>query len=769
MLETNLRIAEGGTALRVPIRYATVEIAHVTREQIERACNILSYRHQLAARPFPGRENELVVLSDGPLRGLTVEDENATMTIEDVGKGACELSIGDGITETVVPALLERALLAHLPSSTNLWRLDSPRKWLERDPFVREEGIEAYRRYEISSLWVEGVGVGIGVDISTAFLGSNTLGYYFANGLSTGENKRRQEVFGRLTSRQKGQKGTLIYQVGTTASVCYFEKGNIGQTCGRTPEIKVKGRNYRSLYDYYAECHPEAKVKEDEPAVLVSFRGFEQPVWVAARLLRVRVMNDSVPDSLASVDKIAPSIRVPMIERFWATLGETPFGKAPFRLLAGFWRPAPERILTISLPELEFADGQLLAPPPRVGAAAYKQHYRQRGEMLDSAGVFHVPPATNRTIHCAYPSIVSAEAATQLAGDVARAISKWTRVPFSTNLVPYNALTDATARLRSTAPAGTVLFVLDENPAAYYDSAFQLAGWRVKRVTKASLTKHYQYLREGAWDKKRQEMDLRRGWLKWDHYVQMNALDVLTQMDGIPFRIPSIGKFEAELAIDVGFDRRYIAISLLIARAKTMNPSFRIVTEVHAKIDYKLETINPMILADMILQIFGKVLRGKFDPLRSLLVTRDGEYRGEERRGVYQALMRLKGKGFLTPDASTSLAELHKTSQKSIRLWERLPDTTASNPLECQAVMLSPNLAVLATTGEATLHQGTAEPMMISCDGPGDLLPRIVEATAVGAQLNWGSPGVAQRLPIVFKRTDEELDIRFAQEIRRIA
>ena len=473
MLETNLRIVEGGTGLRVPVRYAKVEIAHVTREQLERACNILTFRHHLPARPFPGRDNELVVLSDGPLRDLKVEDENATMTVEDAGKDGCELSIGDGITETVVPALLERALLARLPSSTNLWRLDSPRKWLEPVPTVCEEGIKAYRRYEISSLWVEGVGVGIGVDISTAFLGSNTLDYYFANGLSTEESKRRQEVFGRLTSRQKGQKGTLVYQVGPTASVCYFEKGNIGQTCGRTPEFKLNGRNYCSLHDYYAQRHPEAGVNEGEPAILVSFRGLDHPVWVAARLLRVRVMNDSVPESLASVDKIAPLDRVPMIEQFWAKLGNSPLGKAPFRLSDGFWRPAAGRILTISLPELEFANGQLLAPPQRAGVEAYKRHYRQRVEMLESAGVYHLPPATNRKIHCAYPTTGPSEGATQLAGDVARAISKWTRVPFNTNLVPYNALTDATARLRSTEPAGTVLFVLDENPAAYYDSAFQ--------------------------------------------------------------------------------------------------------------------------------------------------------------------------------------------------------------------------------------------------------------------------------------------------------
>ncbi len=769
MLETNLRIVAGGTGLRVPVRYAKVETAHLTREELERGCNLLSFRHQLAARPVPGSEDQLVVLSDRPLRGLKVEDEKATMTIGDVGKDGCELTSEDATAKIIVPALLERALLAHLPNSTDLWRLDSPRKWLERNPFEHREGIEAYRRFEVSSLWIEGVGVGISVDISTAFLGSFTLEYYFANGLSSEESRRRQEVFGRLSSRQKGQKGTLVYRVGSTTSVCYFEKGSIGQTCGRTPELKINGKAYRSLHDYYVQRHPEAKVSEDEPAVLVSFRGIEQPVWVAARLLRVRVMNDSVPDSLASVDKIAPTDRARMIQQFWAMLGETPFGTAPFGLVSGFWQPEAERVVTISFPALEFADGQMMTPPPRAEAQEYKRHYRQRGEMLDSAGAYHVPPATNRTIHCAYPSTVSPEAAAQLAGDVARAISKWTKVPFKTNVVLYNALTDATTRLRSSASAGTALFVLDDNPATYYDSAFQLPGWRVKRVTEGSLRRHYQYLQEGVWDKKRNERNLRRGGQKWDQYVQMNALDVLVQMDGIPFRIPAIGDFEAQLAIDVGYDRRYVAISLLIARANSMNPSFRIVTEVHAKTDHKLETINPTILADMILQLFGKVFRGKFDALRSLLVIRDGEFRGQEKTGVYQALLRLKEKGFVSLDASTSLAELHKTSQKNIRLWERMSSGTVANPLECRAVLLSPNLAALVTTGEATLHQGTAEPMTIACDGTGSLLSKVVEATAIGAQLNWGSPGVAQRLPIVFKRTDEELDVRYAQEIRRIA
>ena len=78
-------------------------------------------------------------------------------------------------------------------------------------------------------------------------------------------------------------------------------------------------------------------------------------------------------------------------------------------------------------------------------------------------------------------------------------------------------------------------------------------------------------------------------------------------------------------------------------------------------------------------------------------------------------------------DAATALAELHKTSQKNIRLWERVSDDSIINPLECHAVVLSANLAALATTGEGTLHQGTAEPMTLACEGDGDSLRRVVE------------------------------------------
>src|SRR5206468_9624094 len=68
-------------------------------------------------------------------------------------------------------------------------------------------------------------------------------------------------------------------------------------------------------------------------------------------------------------------------------------------------------------------------------------------------------------------------------------------------------------------------------------------------------------------------MDLRRGGQKWDQYVRMVSLDLLQQMDGVPYRVGSLGAFESQLAIDVGYDRRHIAISLLVARDTALNPN----------------------------------------------------------------------------------------------------------------------------------------------------------------------------------------------------
>src|SRR5437762_4176306 len=86
MLETNLKIVSGGMTVRVPVRYARLVGAHLSSEISQRTCNLLGSRYQLAARPVPGSENQLIVLSDTRIPSLSIEEENQTVTVEDLGR-----------------------------------------------------------------------------------------------------------------------------------------------------------------------------------------------------------------------------------------------------------------------------------------------------------------------------------------------------------------------------------------------------------------------------------------------------------------------------------------------------------------------------------------------------------------------------------------------------------------------------------------------------------------------------------------------------------
>jgi hypothetical protein len=286
----------------------------------------------------------------------------------------------------------------------------------------------------------------------------------------------------------------------------------------------------------------------------------------------------------------------------------------------------------------------------------------------------------------------------------------------------------------------------------------------------STLIKHYCYLKDGYCHKGK--LSLQKGKQKWNRYVKMIALDILQQIDGVPWRIPKAGPYDAQLVIDVGHNRRHYAMSLLVARTSDKTPDFGIFSDVYLKIDHKHETINARILEDDIVKFVKKELKGKssgsYHPLASLLVLRDGRLCGDEQEAIDRARGRLIEEGLMTPDARLDIAAFHKDSLRAIRLWEVTPQGEAVNVKVGTAVELHAKMAVLANTGRETLHQGTAEPVVIEANGHCSSLRDAIEAEHTASQLNWSSPTVAQRLGLPFKRTDEELKARAQQEIKHI-
>lgn len=530
MLETNIRIVQPGEGLRLVVRRASLEGPDLSNDLLERACGTLRYRYGLAAIPT-GRSGvrELLVAGDRPVPEIVLDGPGWTLGVRDSNQPEEHIHLARPEDRLAISELLERAFLAHLSKQPPLWTLDSPRKWYRREPLETIDGIAAYRRFDVGTIIIDGVGVGIAVDLATAFFTEHTLGFLLGFGLREGERRKRFEYFEHLTGRQSGQKGTLVYDSGRGKSKCYFEDAPEGVTCGTTGPVRIGAeKTYPSLFEYYRSVRPQLHIAQDAPAVRVSFRGIGRPQFVAADRLRVRVMNDDVPRPLDSIDKIDPDRRRAELEEFWQTLGPKPLGHVASGFLEGFWRPDKQHQVRFAMPALRFGHGQELSEVPEWSSAdKYRAHYNQRLEYLANSGCYSVPPALGRALYCAYPARLGEDAPRELADLIANKLGIWTGLTFTAELIPYTTVQEAIRELRNCELPGVVIFVLNDEPSAYYEVALQLADWRVKRITERQLARHYRQLTEPRNGGVNNGSSARRGSAAWERFVDMNSLATL--------------------------------------------------------------------------------------------------------------------------------------------------------------------------------------------------------------------------------------------------
>ena len=74
--------------------------------------------------------------------------------------------------------------------------------------------------------------------------------------------------------------------------------------------------------------------------------------------------------------------------------------------------------------------------------------------------------------------------------------------------------------------------------------------------------------------------------------------------------------------------------------------------------------------------------------------------------------------------------------------------------------------SIIATTGAATVRQGTPSPISIKNTFTNGDLSKIREDLFLTAQYSFSSPSVAQRLSLPLKKADEELQKKMAEEIK---
>jgi hypothetical protein len=754
MLETNIRLVAPGRHLQVDVRRTQVSGTQVTPHALYKACDRLQRIHGLAAVPMPSKEPALLVATDRPVPGVVIQDDNWELTVADAGEHPA-LTLSTRGSESALPDLLERALVARLIRQGRRWSFGSPRHWYEYEPLDVCDGIAAYRRMAVSGLLVTEFGVGIAAEASVSFLTTDPLSYFFDPVQPPSEQQRRRERFFHLIKRDQGQ-GTLLYQDGRGGSIkCYFVDAPDGMTCSTTGKVRAYGQSYASLVEYYAS--KGMTLPPDTPAVRVRFTNIgDQPV--AADRVYARLFNDALPRRLQGLGIMAPSRRRELAREFWQEVGERPFGHAARGLLPGFWRPPVRRVWRMHPPALQFGSGRVVPSPQPSNSSQLRRYYYGRLDALKNGGMLSMAPAVNRVIEYAYPERLDPAAARKLAEDMCNTLSDWSGIRFTAQSRAYANLEDGLEKVGESRENGLVLWVLNDEGDAYYQVSLHLGHRRPKRVTQKMLEDHYDFFYNGCWDSREKKNSVPLGRRKWSNFIDLITLDVAQKLNAVPWRMADAGAFEARLAIDVGHKRQHFALSLLIARGREQKPSFEILTEPYHKSDSRQDAINGRMLENEAVKLFKRGLRNG-EPLASLLLLRDGLWRGEELPCLQRVCDKLKEVRLLTPDASIEVVEFHKVSLKGVRLWDVDQRDQARNVSEPTAIEITPSMVVLTNTG-GTLSQGTAEPVVIASTR-GDLqsgaLRDATQALHASAQLNWSNPRVAMRLPLEIERTDEVL------------
>jgi hypothetical protein len=642
--------------------------------------------------------------------------------------------------------------------------LDSPRIQYQTKPFFRDDksGIIGFRRFEISEVILE-EGLAFSVGVTTSFFSSLSALDFIVKG--------RLDLFNQLTSRQKEQKGTLLYKGPNGRTKCWFVKFSPDKTLATTPSFKEREISYSNSYDYYKKKYPEYDVSPNDRVVIVSFPGMEKEVYVAAKYVFPRIFSSGIPQHLSNLDKISAIEKRALLKEFWQKLGATPFGWCGGTFENEFFKPASEKIGRIKPPGLIFGQNKILEPPAESTQYSYKEYFRNRKRWLDKYGCFYIPPTLSGSkLYFVFPNTVSEVIQKKFSEDIVRYFNKITRNEVEVDVVvlpPYDKYLQATVQLKKDFDPSMVLFVFDnDDPATYALIDFELKGWGIKRATAEILLKKYKSLERAGLNP---NSDFLKKTLKdWESYIEMNVLDIAQQMNCIPFVVPADHfTYNIHVALDVSEDYSHFCISTMYFKDGMPIPIF--VCNTFRKTDVKLETINSEILKDELVKLFtGLKKQISKHGVDRILFYRDGKDCGDEFIAMKAAMNELITKGILADSVLYDFIELHKTTRKDIRFWDNDTENNVCNPLEGTFLYLRRDVSVLATTGDATLTQGMPDPLTIVNKYTKADMKNVLRDIMYSAQLSFSSPKVAQKLPLPAKRADEELTQKRAQEIKRL-
>jgi hypothetical protein len=761
-VETNLRIVHWNDGV-IACRRVHVESADRSPDLRQKICSQLR-ADRIVAVPYPGRSNELLVAPpDRNVRGQAQGDGWCAKLKQDAS--TIRLDLQQGQDRAAAVELVQKAIVTALEHSGQYWWFsESTRYWYGYQPVATEDGIELLPRVSFATHEVRQDEIGVAIDFGHMFQTELTL----ADFLQDEHGVRR---FNQLRKRGEGRRGTLIYDVGKhRRTKCYFNDFARDKTCNTTGVIAFGNRRYDSLFHYYKSERASLGVRADDPILYVTFEGLGRPVPVAAGLLKMRVHLDPwlLPPRMRRLS-MPPAERNRRSLSVWSgtiTNAVQSLGGKPSQSL---WRPLNGEAEQLAAPDLLFGQGRRVNAPQAPTLKEYKRYYREREDALRRGGLYRFEQTVPKELWFVLPRATGSWS-TKLQDEFLRLFRDFLQdiagSTFRLNVTTAHDCDDIVRQLADKPPS-TAVVVFDEKEfdgSAYYLLSERLQEkqeWRLKRLTRRTLEEAWRRREEARGDEARTRADGH-----WRDVVYHSVLDVLDQMDAVPWRIAS-WPYDACLAIDVSADRRYFGLSLLVCRDPQQFAGvagFTRIVDSWPKPDVGREAINAILLEDRIAEIVEGLFRHRFPELQSLLALRDGHVCGDEGGAIDRGLNRWMRAGILSQSARIDVVDYQKRTVKDLRMWSA--DREATNVLEGRAVYLGENAALLCCTGAASLSpKATAEPCRLQGRRGSDIRRAAAGVFAL-AQHNYLSPKVAYRDAQPIRDLDRELEQRVAMEVR---
>lgn len=693
-------------------------------------------------RLVPGTTFEVL---DVPDRRYHIEITNQLHAIAPQSARGAERDL---ISRTLERAFTDRFVALRDEFWHETWTTFYPRE--ADNEHVAADQVRAFRGLRFGVLFLEGRPY-LAADVRTRYLGRTSLA-------DTSPQERCTLLRSHLAEDiRPDARALFVRDNGARKYACRYS-GETGVSVG-LHAFDANGRR-QTVYEYYRERFPALGVLPTDPAVFVQDRKGGLLLAVpASRLFPVFTTEEETIRRCSIQPQLAPAERLRLIGRVLPRLASTPFGAHHLTPSTTPWRG---RRTVFSPPVLEFG-GETLVSPFSGPVAPQASHHRfdravlgfgrRKVQAVESVTPFQNEPLPDAVLF--YPDGFprdAREALISILGESIRRLSgQLLRVRQQVGYAVGRGEREGGDLLRRIAPtlnaagAGLALVVLGRDLSPDVHGA-------IKDALSAS---HSQCVSE----LNAREVATGDSLGRLAGLVRNLSLAILTEVGVQPWVLAEPLHHDLHLGIDLLYGR--IGYHALYGRGgRYVSSDFgTALHDGHMREQIKRPELRQR--AEAIL----RAVAASGEPLRSLVVHRDGRWWPSESDGLRDAVTGLIGSNVLPAEFRYAVVEVRK-NHLPVRLFtiaEQERGEALTNPLPGSYRLLDADRALLATTGRPGGWEGrrgrTASTLLLEVvDALGPVrLERIVEDAYRLTHLNWNAPEIEIAHPVTIRWTDRAL------------